>query len=738
MIPKIVSLLLALGALTPFCHAVETRFWIQNEQGDFEKGTLKKLSLRSDGRLALAPVFKELLASSTPYLWALAEDSKGNLYAAGGGSDSSQARLFVIDAAGNSKTLAELPGMEIHALAIDGKDRIFAATSPDGKVYRVSPDGKSEVVYDPKSKYIWGMAFDSKGNLFVATGDQGELHRITPDGKGAVFFHTEETHARSLAIDGKDNVILGTEPGGLVIRVSPAGEGFVLHQANRREITAVAVAKDGTIYAAGVGNKSAGSSSPAQISIPPAVVTAAPAAMARVSSTTSTPPPASSAPPISGGSELYRIETDNFARKIWSHSQDVVYAIAFDAQGHPILGTGNKGKIYSIDSGIASTLLINALPTQITSLLSGAKGKLYAATGNIGNVYQIGPEIEKQGTYESDPYDVGFFSYWGRLVSKGETEGGKVAFETRSGNLDRPHKNWSPWASVVMAGDTAGDVAGSGRVISPSARFIQYRATLSSGASGKSPELTEVEVAYLSKNIAPTIEEVEVTPANYKFPQPATPLVSLSQLLTLPPLGQHRRPSAAVTVDSQSSATLQYAKGQMGARWAVADANGDEMIFKVEIRGTSESEWKLLRDKVKERFLTFDSTAFPDGRYKLRVTASDAPGNSPGQALSNQLQGASFLIDNTPPQISGLAGSRSGTQVTVRWKAKDALSVIDKAEYSVDGKEWLAVQPTTRLTDSQEHDYALTLDGMAPGEHTIAVRVSDEFDNQSVEKTVTR
>ena len=712
----------------PSCYAVETRFWIQNEQADFEKGTLKNLSLRSDGRLALAPVFKEMLASSTPYLWALAEDSKGNLYAAGGGSGSSQARLFVIDAAGKSKTLAELPGMEIHALAIDAKDRVFAATSPDGKVYRVSPDGKSEVVYDPKSKYIWGMAFDSKGNLFVATGDQGELHRITPDGKGAVFFHTEETHARSLAIDAKDNVILGTEPGGLVIRVSPAGEGFVLHQANKREITAVAVAKDGTIYAAGVGNKTAGSSAPATISIPPAVITAAPAAMARVSNTTSTPPPASAAPPISGGSDLYRIETDNFSRRIWSHPQDVVYAIAFDAQGHPIVGTGNKGKIYSIDSDIASTLLINALPTQITALLSTAKGKLYAAAGNIGNVYEIGPQIEKQGTYESDPYDVGSFSYWGRLVSKGETDGGKVAFETRSGNLDRPHKNWSPWADVV----------GAGRVASPSARFIQYRATLASGASGKSPELTEVELAYMSKNIAPTIEEVEVTPANYKFPQPSTPLVSLNQSLTLPPLGQHRRPTPPTAAESQSSVTLQYAKGQMGARWAVTDLNGDELIFKVEIRGAAESEWKLLRDKVKERFLTFDSTAFPDGRYLLRVTASDAPGNPPGQALSKQLQSASFVIDNTAPQISGLAGSRNGVQVTVRWKAKDALSIIDKAEYSMDGKEWLAVQPTTRLTDSQEHDYALTLDGAAAGEHTIAVRVADEFDNQAVEKTVIR
>ena len=106
--------------------------------------------------------------------------------------------------------------------------------------------------------------------------------------------------------------------------------------------------------------------------------------------------------------------------------------------------------------------------------------------------------------------------------------------------------------------------------------------------------------------------------------------------------------------------------------------------------------------------------------------------------MSNQLESASFLIDNTQPQITGLTASRTGAQVSVHWRAKDALSVIDKAEYSVDGKEWLAIQPTTRLTDSREHDYVLTLDGMAPGEHTIAVRVSDEFDNQTVEKMVTR
>ncbi|HLK22582.1 MAG TPA: hypothetical protein VKT81_26735, partial [Bryobacteraceae bacterium] len=245
------------------CFAVETRFWEQGDRSDFEKGTLHHLSLRSDGRIFPAPEFTELFDSSTPYLWSVAADSKGNLYTAGGGSGSGSAKLFAIDAAGKSRTFAELEGLEIHAVVVDSNGTVFAATDPDGKVYKIGADGKPHVFYDPHQKYIWALAFNRKGDLFVATGDQGEIHRVTPDGQGSVFFKTEETHARSIAFDAQDNLIVGTEPGGLVLRVSPAGQGFVLYQAPKREITSVAVGKDGAIYASGVGNKSAAVPTPA-------------------------------------------------------------------------------------------------------------------------------------------------------------------------------------------------------------------------------------------------------------------------------------------------------------------------------------------------------------------------------------------------------------------------------------------------------------------------------------------
>ena len=182
---------------------------------------------------------------------------------------------------------------------------------------------------------------------------------------------------------------------------------------------------------------------------------------------------------------------------------------------------------------------------------------------------------------------------------------------------------------------------------------------------------------------------------------------------------------------------MQYAKGFLGARWSASDPNGDPLVFTVEIRGTGETEWKLLKDKVPERYLSWDSTAYPDGEYRVRVTASDAPGNPPAEALTARLESDPFWIDNTPPKITALTAARAGGKLQVKWHAADALNNISKAEYSLDGSEWKVAAPVTRLSDAQELDYALILDG-APGEHTIAIRVEDEYGNQAVEKAVVK
>jgi hypothetical protein len=713
-------------AASPESRAAHTRAWVQTDYEDFEKGVLKNLSLRSDGRLTLAPRSEERFDSTSAYLWALAQDSKGNLFTGGGPG----AKLYRISPAGEKKQLAEFEALEIHAIAVDNKDRVFAATSPDGKIYRVAADGKSEVFYDPKSKYIWAMVFNPQGDLFVATGDHGEVHRVAPDGKGKVFFKSDETHVRSLTLDRKGNLIAGTDPGGLVLRISPAGEGFVLYDMAKREITAVAVAKDGSIYAAGVGSPTPAPPVPAPPPVP-AAVPPAPAMNPNQPRAAAAAPPSlvpSGATPIAGGSEVYRIHPDGHPQKVFSAAQEIVYAIGFETQGRALIGTGNKGYVYRLDSDGLYTAWLNVGPTQVTAFAPGRDGKIYAATGNVGKVYEIGPGPAAEGSIESDVFDASLFSLWGRVSFKGSLHGGHIAIRTRSGNLDRPEKNWSVWSDPISSADGA-------RTTSPAARFFQWKATLSSAS--RSPELDAVEVAYLARNVAPRIEEIEVTPANYRFPTPALP-AGPSQTLSLPPLGKRARSGSSISLDTGVTPSLQYAKGAIGARWNAIDENGDGMIYSVHIRGVKESEWKLLKEKVRERYLSWDSTAFPDGEYQVRVTASDLPGNTKEDALDASLESNPFLIDNTPPRISGLTAAPAGRKLAIRWKAADALSIISKAEYSIDGGEWTLVTPVGKLSDSLALDYELTLDDVTPGEHTIAVRVEDEYANQATDKVVVK
>jgi hypothetical protein len=727
----IFAVLFAAAALAPACLAVETRYWQENDQADFERGTLKSVSLRSDGRLSLAPEVTEVFDTSVPYLWTIARDSKGNLYTGGSSSGGETAKLFVIAPGGKARVLAAVEGLEIHAIAVNRRDEVFVATNPDGKVYRISRDGKPREFFSPHTRYIWAMAFDSHGNLYVATGDDGQVFRVTPDGKSAKFFNTQDTHARSLAIDRDDNILIGTDPSGLILRVSPSGIGFVLYQAARKEITALAIASSGAIYAAGNGTKAP----TVPVAPPPAPAPAPPAAAGQVPAKMATPAPPTlplGPPTLAGGSEVYRIEVDGVPHRAWTSPQSLVYAIAFDSNGLPLLGTGNSGRVYRLDSDVLSTILLDVPPTQITAFVPGSGGTLYAVTGNIGKVYRVGPGMAKSGTYESDVFDAVQFSRWGRF-SIGEATAG-VAVSTRSGNVNRTQNNWSPWAPVVLEPDPGCASCSDGKVTSPAARFFQYRLEFTP-SGGVLPALSEADVAYLPRNVAPTLEQIEIAPANYRFPAPSAPPPSAPSpaTLTLPALGTHRQAAAAPVAEPASTAqTLTYSKGTIGARWAATDENGDPLIYRVEIRGIHEQNWLPLKDKVREKYIDIDSTAFPDGEYELRVTASDEPGNPEGEALTATLVSEPFLIDNTPPLISGLSAARSAAGVRVRWHAQDAKSNVVRAEYSVNGGEWKVVAPVGGLSDSLEEDYDVTIPGAGGDGAMIAVRVTDDFDNFSV------
>jgi sugar lactone lactonase YvrE len=283
-----IYVLLTILLATTCVFAEGTRTWQQSSFEEFEKGTAKGIAIRSDGILELAPSFKAVTTTQSTYIWALASDSQGNIYAAAG----SPARVYLISPDGQTSVIFEPTELQVQSLVVDSAGAIYAATSPDGKVYKLqrrAPDNKlvkpgtlqpvppqtpvsatdnggatpdpnwiSSVYFEPKTKYIWALALAKDGSLYVATGDRGEIFRVDRAGQGSLFFKSDEAHIRSLALDSQGNLIAGSDGSGLVYRISPQGEAFVLYSAPKKEITALTIDRAGNIYAAAVGEKRVG------------------------------------------------------------------------------------------------------------------------------------------------------------------------------------------------------------------------------------------------------------------------------------------------------------------------------------------------------------------------------------------------------------------------------------------------------------------------------------------------
>ncbi len=129
----------------------------------------------------------------------------------------------------------------------------------------------------------------------------------------------------------------------------------------------------------------------------------------------------------------------------------------------------------------------------------------------------------------------------------------------------------------------------------------------------------------------------------------------------------------------------------------------------------------------------------PDGAYYLKIVASDAPSNPAGEGLTSERESGRFVVDNTPPVIAPpTMEAVSGSGVRVRFQASDPASFIARAQYSVDSDDWTIVFPTGGLSDAPSESYDFKLKQLAPGEHTITVRVYDQFENVSSAKATVR
>jgi hypothetical protein len=685
----------------------------------------------------LAPRFAQLFDTEQAYIWSTAADERGNVYL-GTGHDG---RIFRVGADGKGTLLYDATELDVTALVFGRDGALYAGTSPDGKVYRIGADGRAAEYFDPPDKYIWSLAVLADGALAIGTGDNGKIYRVRAGGAKAedsLLIDINETHVISLAVDKQGQLIAGTDPGGLVLRVSPEGKAFALFDSPLREVHALAVAPDNSIYALALSDAaSRGSSAPATTSGGAGGSGAAGGAVVTSSVivedvgqpspfTNAAQPAARSRNELANArSAVFRILPDGGTDVLWSSGAVTAFAVAPAPQaGGVLIGTSDKGRIYSVTDDGRDTLLIQSSEDQISSFVVRGR-EVFAASSNQGKLFRFAAEPVGEGTYESPVRDAKVVAAWGRIWWRGQ---GAVELQTRTGNTERPDMTWSEWSAPYR------DPAGAA-VTSPRARFVQWRAVLrapAAGGAGGETRIEDVSLAYLPRNVAPEILSITTLPTGVA-------LLPAIQIQIDPNVEASGFDSSLIGPVPQVPPRRAFQRGAVALQWQAEDRNGDTLEYAVSYRAQNESAFHLLKEKLRENFYTVDGAALGDGRYIFKVVATDAPDNSIGAALNGERLSEPIEVDNTAPVVRVMGEPVLSTdRVRVSFVVEDARGRVRRADVSVDGGAWRAVFPEDGIADSPRETFALDLPLTGTGEHTISLRGFDASGNVGSARALVR
>ncbi|MGH7177949.1 MAG: Ig-like domain-containing protein, partial [Tepidisphaeraceae bacterium] len=262
---------------------------------------------------------------------------------------------------------------------------------------------------------------------------------------------------------------------------------------------------------------------------------------------------------------------------------------------------------------------------------------------------------------------------------------------TRSGNVrDTSAHGWSAWSPEQAAAQFV-------TIDSAAARFFQYRLTFSSADPAKTPVVDEVTVAYQMPNLAPIVKSVKASAKDDVF---------------------ESEPKA-----SQALRTVS---------WEATDPNNDALRYTLYYRAGENSPWILLKDRLSSAEYEWNTRTVSDGRYSVKIVATDVLANPPGLGRSASRVSDPIIVDNTPPMIGDVKSNRAGAAVRIELKAVDATSTIAALSYSIDsGADWQSVLPSDKIADSPQESYDFTVGGLSPGAHQIALRATDAHGNQA-------
>ena len=198
----------------------------------------------------------------------------------------------------------------------------------------------------------------------------------------------------------------------------------------------------------------------------------------------------------------------------------------------------------------------------------------------------------------------------------------------------------------------------------------------------------DIDVAYQVPNLAPVVKSIKIATKTDNPDQPATP-------------------TAAKTPTDHHTQTI---------TWEASDPNSDALQYAIYFRGNTHGPWILLKDKLTDATYDWDTRAVADGRYEIKVVASDAAANALGDGKAASRVSDPLVVDNTAPVIGDIKSTAKGADGHIELRGVDRTSTIASVEYAVDSStDWQLVLPVDKIADSPEEDYAFDTAALRAG-----------------------
>jgi len=660
--------------LAPGAGAVGTRHFVLDKGADFKGGDLKGVAVDSAGGVRAGLTLSASPISGAATLWAALPQRDGSLLL-GTGNEGKVLRL----SQGTSSVVAETKALVATSLVEGFGSAVFVGTLPEGRVFKFDHGKLSEFARLKGAEHVWQVAYDPKAQaLYAATGPEGKLFRISQNGDAQVFFDAEEQQIMSVAVAPDGTVYAGASDKAKLYRVTAPGRASVLYDFGRTEVRAISVARSGDVYAIANEIKPSSQLPPRQ----PHSADSAPAA------------PLTPGSPAKGKGTLYRFSPDGRPDQLLDDTDEHYTSLTLGDDGRPYVGTGVEGRVYSVDENHNSVLVADLDERQVTALSIGAK-QGFVAGSDPAVIHPIKGVGGPDAIWTSKVLDAGIRARFGRMEWEAT---GTLQLSTRSGNTREPDETWSAWSKELET---------SAKIESPPARYLQVRARF---AKDVKAVLSDVDVSFQTDNLRAVVTEITAKGGNAEegLKSSGGPV--------------QRKPDPALNIT-----------------WKVDNPDKDELRYRLKYRLLGSNTWYDLtkpNERISKENYSWDTSDLPEGRYRIKVVASDELSNPVDRVTSAEMESGVVLVDNTPPIVEGLKLTGRRLQASV----VDGVGPVQRVEVSVAGSdEWRPLSASDGIFDEQRESIDVDLSQVLPaGPALVSVRAYDGADNFVVRNVTLR